>query len=827
MASLGSQEYLTSTIPEVWGGLLRRAVEAKKDFDIKGAQIREFYGGKSGFMWSGNYMDRFMGGSSGITPPKFKITISKAFEFVALIGPMLFWQMADRKVRPYKSMQLDMSSMFGNDPMMQQALQMMTGEQASDDARNEMRSRVLEHILNYFQREQYGGGIGPHIDLSLFEALTLGAGFMKTEHYNFPMSDRTLVGSFHVPTDDVLVDPDCKDPLWTKARWIAIRHQNQFWEVEEHFNLPPGSLRSYGSRTSAGASWQSGRTDLPATKQYDPSRDLIEWYEIFSRAGVGNKLTGTMQNIAPEFDAALKGGCAYLCIAKNCPFPLNLPSGELAKNPQNEGDPGSVEWVREQLRWPTEYWLDNKWPVTKLAFYPHSGKSLWPEPPLAPAIGELTILNILVSAYVQAAYDNRQQVIGVKKNMVEDIQGLLTSNKSPLVVEMDFDGGITRSVNDVIQFMNRPEVNQDVPKTIEFLLGLIERRTGMSDMLYGHNSGSNPRSAAEYEGKRDSVNIRPDYMQKCVADMQSEVADKEVFCAWSHVGSDDIAEQLGPLGVKAYDELVTNEQPEAILRGSKCWVEASSMARPNKARDAAMLNQIQPTLMPVLAGHLAQHNDPKPLNGFIKALGDASEIEVDQFLIPEPAPDDQAIAMQQQMQQAELAEVQAKANKLNADAQSVQATGQNAAYEAQMKAQESEHAMSLKEQEAALKAQAAEHAMQINQAETEVKVAGMDMANRSKAESAAQQMAIKQRQFEFEQENKAGAAVMNRDQQMQQARQKLALEILGGHQKMNQAEETHQQALTHADEKAEQDAQHANMINANRMMMSSLNKSGG
>lgn len=816
MAAPGSYEFLTRTIPEVWGGLLRRGLEAKKDFDVRGAQIQQFYSGASGFMWSGNYMDRFMGGSSGITAPKFKITVNKAFEFIALMGPMLFWQMADRKVRPYKSMNLDLSSMVGNDPMMQQALQMLTDEQASDDARNEMRARVLEHILNYFQREQYGGGIGPHIGMSVFEGLLKGAGFMSTEHYKFPNSNKTLVGSFHVPTDDVFVDPDCKDPLWTKARWVAVRHMNQFWEVEEHFNLPPGSLRQYGSRTSAGASWQSGRTDLPSVKQHDPARDLIEWYEVFSRAGTGNKLSGTRQVIAPEFDDVLKdhGGCAYLCIAKNCPFPLNLPIGMLPN--------ATPDWVANQFRWPTEYWMDNKWPITKLAFYPHSGNSLWPEPPLAPAIGELTVLNILISAYVQAAYDNRQQIIGVMKGMVEDLQGLMQSNKSPLVVEMDYSGQIQRSVSDVINFMNRPEVNQDVPKTIQFILGLIEQRTGLSDMMYGMSSGANPRSAAEYEGRRESVNIRPEYMQKCVAEMQSEVADKEVFCAWSHVASDDIADQLGPLGVKAYDMLVTQEPAETILRGSKCYVEASAMARPNKSHDAAILQQVQPTLLPVLAGHLAQKNDPKPFNGFLEAIGDSSGIDTTAFMIPEPQPDDQAIAMQQAMQAAQLQESQAKAAKLYADAQNVQMNGQNAANDAQLKAQQAEHAMGLKEQEASLKAQQAEHAMQVKEMETQAKVSGMQAATQAKSDATSQQMLLKQQQFDFDQQNKQGATIQTLAQQMAAARQKLALEILGKQQQMDHAEQSHQQALTHAEEKLEQDAQQSNMINANRMMMQGL-----
>lgn len=782
----GSYECYTRPIVDAWEGLLRRARDAKKVFNERGAQIESFYSGGAGAMWEPKYLDRFMGGGAGIQAPKFKITMNVAFEHVAILGPLLFWEISNRKVSPHRSIQLDPQAMAGGDEEALQYFSELAQQQAMDDARNAMRANVLEHMLNYFQREQPGGGLCTHSDLAVFEALTKGAGFLKTEDYQFPFSDRKLVGSFFQPCDDVLVDPDCRDPLWNKARWIAIRHTSKFYEVEEHFGLPAGSLRYYSSLSTPSAAYQAG--GQTADRKLNATKDLVEWYEVFSRAGMGNKLCGTKAVIEEEFDRARGDDFAYLCICPGCPFPLNLPAKALVQ------DYATPEWLKSQTDWPTEYWRDNKWPVTKLDFYPHSGTSPWPEPPLAPALGELTCLNILISAYVQGAYDNRQQIIGMLKGAVEDVQGIIQSNKSPLILELE--PALHKSVNDVISFMNRPEVNGDLPKTIEFLLSLVEKRTGLSDMLYGGNAGANPRSATEYQGKLDTVNIRPEHMQRKVAAWQSEIADKEVLCAYVHVRSSDISEQLGPLGVAAWDELVTNEEPESILRGSKAVIEASDLRRPNKARDMADLQGMQQYYMPVLAGELAQHNNPGPLNGFIRAISEAGDLECESFLIPEPQPDESA----QQMQEAELAKVQAEVEKLQADAlksrtdaQVASQQGESAQHDAELKMATAEHGMALKQQ-------ASEHDLQVKSEQAQLAAAAKMQEIQSKSQVHAQSLS----------------------QRNQEAQQKLATQLMQAHQGMRQNAAKHLQNTAIADSKADDDARRSNMITQSKLLMSAV-----
>lgn len=778
---------LTRPIVTLWKGLLERARESKKRFNAVSDQVMSFYSGGHGAMWSSDYMARFMGGAPAITAPRFKVTMNLAFEQVAVLGPLLFWEMADRKVTPHRSVQLDPTVLAGNNPEMQQYVEQLAQEQAMDDARNDMRAKLLEHILNYFQREQPAGGLTAHSDLSIFEALTKGAGFLKTEHYQYPFSDRTLVGSFFVSVDDVLVDPDCTDPLWQTANWVAIRHRTRASETERHFNLPTGSLRAYGvASTPSGTVKTNDKSDDEKVE-----KDLVEWYEIFSRAGFGNKLVGrhTQPPIAPEFDAArgfaivdgkaVPDDFAYLCICPHCTYPLNMPSEMF------EDEAATAEWIKEASNWPTEYWRDNKWPVEMLYFYPHSGKSPWPEPPLAPAIGELTCLNILMSSYVQQAYEGRQQVIAYKKGAIDDLQNLLTSERSPLALPVDpqfASGSMRQAVEDCIAFMKRPEINGDLIASIEFLIMQVQKRTGLMDMLYGMNSGANPRSATEYQGKMDTINIRPEHMQKKVAAWQGRVAEKEVLCAYSHVDSDDIKEQLGPLGIQAWDMLIKSEPEETVLRGAQATVEASGIARPNKRKDMGDLQQLQQVLLPILQGHLAQTGDPNPLNGFLKAIGRAGEMEVDEFLIPEMPPNES----NQAMQDAELQKTQAEAEKLMAEAEKAKAeaegllSGDNGQRDAEIKAQQAEHQMSIKERQAQLQSESKQ----------------LEMAH--KQEMHAQTM----------------------EQRRQEAQQKLAMQLMQNRQKMEQNAISHDHQMELADDRTRQDAQRSNMISATRMLQS-------
>lgn len=789
----GENDFLTRPIVQLWEGLLRRAVEKKQGFSKRADQIMTFYSGGPDAMWSPQYAATYMGGATKLPAPKFAIQANVAFEQVAIFGPLLFWEMADRKVSAYKSLQLDPNILAGGNPEAQQYFESLAQQQAMQDARNAMRAQLFEPILNYFQREQ-PGTLSVHSELAVFEALTMGAGFLRTEHYRYPFSERTLVRSNYQPARDVYVDPDCQDALWESADWVAIGHWTKWSELELMFDLPPGSMLPYCTSTS-----QSAANQAPSTKPDDISKDLVRWYEVFSRAGFGNRLAGTKQVIAPEFDqmrgAAMVGGkmvrdeFVYLAICPKCAYPLNMPQ-QVFSSEESRDEEWIAAWVKKKTSWPTEFWRDNKWPIEMLSFYWNKGTNPWPEASLSSCIGELTCINILMSAYIQSAWEGRQSIIAHRKNAIQNLQALKTSSESPLMVELDpaFD----EKLEDCIQFLQREPVNKDLLEAIMFMQGQIEKRTGLSPEMYGRSSGANPRSATEYQGRADTVNIRPDFMRKKVAAFQSRVADKEVFCAYSHVRSSDIADQLGPLGVAAWDMLVTTENPEAILRSSKCFVEASSIRRPNKQKDTDDLKEMQQYLLPILAGQMAQTGDVGPINGFIASFGDAAEIDVTPFMFPEPQADpinDEMKALTLEKLKAEIQKMQADATKSMADAEAVGSEGEVAMQDAQVKAQSAEH-------DAMLKAQVAEHSLTVKEREAQMKL-------------AAQQQEMVNKQDEHQ---------LTMEQRQQEARQAMGLELMKALQGMQVEGAKHQQTAEITDEKARDDVRRSNMITSAKLL---------
>ena len=105
-----------------WVGKIEEGLRAKKAFDDVADQCMAFFSHNSGFMWEKQFKSRFFGDAIS---PRFKMTIAKAFELVALFGPTLYWKNPTRACRVRKPIELD-PALFNTPPdpmLMQQAQQ--------------------------------------------------------------------------------------------------------------------------------------------------------------------------------------------------------------------------------------------------------------------------------------------------------------------------------------------------------------------------------------------------------------------------------------------------------------------------------------------------------------------------------------------------------------------------------------------------------------------------------------------------------------------------------------------------------------------------------
>jgi len=307
--------------------------------------------------------------------------------------------------------------------------------------------------------------------------------------------------------------------------------------------------------------------------------------------------------------------------------------------------------------WPVPYYLDKKWPCAELDFYRKPG-SVWPVAPLEPGLGELTYLNIFMSHIAGRIWSSSRDFIAVLESAAEKVEPVLKRGGDLAILRLP---QIHKDINNVVSFLQQPQLNTDAWKIIDALIGLFERRVGLNELLYGMNPGGvQSRSAADIEAKQQNATIRPDYMANKVEQWQTEAADMEKFCARWFVEAEDVQELVGPVGAQLWTKYVTDVPPEMVVREMRATVEAQSVRKPNKQRDAQNIANVLGVLFPELSKHADATGDTNPINALIRHWGEAIDQDTeDMEMGPRtPAPPPPEV---QEAQQAEMEAEQAKA----------------------------------------------------------------------------------------------------------------------------------------------------------------------
>jgi hypothetical protein len=172
-------------------------------------------------------------------------------------------------------------------------------------------------------------------------------------------------------------------------------------------------------------------------------------------------------------------------------------------------------------------------------------------------------------------------------------------------------------------------VKFDAWKIVQQIFELFDRRTGLSELMYGQNEGQKvSRTATDVKAKQEKLSIRPDHMSGCVEDWMTQAAGMEKQCAyWSGVSGEDVRPLVGQVGSQLWDQLIANADPEEVAREMVCTIEANSARKPNKDRDAANAQAMVQVAMPVLDKHADTTTDTEPLNNLIEFYGDSIDAD--------------------------------------------------------------------------------------------------------------------------------------------------------------------------------------------------------
>ena len=652
-----------------WSNKIERAKESRSPWKDIADECMMFYSNSAQAMWDPEYSKKFW---KNVKLPRFRIVINKAFELVAVFTPNLMWERPHRTVNPKRIVELP-PELFGE--MYQQIQQVQQMEKARDKAI----AAMMSAWLNYTPGEMPSGGLEGHCERSVIDALIKGRGCQVLRNYQMPGSRRTLTGSFYLDPYDYFTDPDFNQI--DECRWVAIKHVEPYYEVEKKFKLEKNSLKNKSTLESSWSHSEWGTdSEADSRRKAGQTGDNIVWYEIYSKGGCGINNTTVPGDIKNHMDDVV-GQYAYIAISPAVPYPLNMPTEKLRRGATDDE-------VRDAFAWPVPFWADGRWPVECLDFY-HDPKSSWPVAPLAPGMGELKLLNFLVSWMATRTWSSSRDFWAVASPHVEHYREYLLNGDDQAIIPTPF--GVD-DVKSAVSVLTQPEMRQDMSRLIAFISDMFDKRVGLTAYVYGLNEGGTQnRTAEETVSKSRAVAARPEFMQKQVVKWQSGLARGEAFMTRWFVRGDDVRPLLGDHGAMLWDQLIVNTDVELVTREFEYTIAASSIRRPNRDRDVANFQQVAGMFLPIMQQYGASSGNYQPFNFLMNKWAEYHDADLDGANIPPPQePDPQQMEIQQRMQMAEVTKAEAEVQKIMADAQGAMASSQVDETRLMMEAQKEE-----------------------------------------------------------------------------------------------------------------------------------------
>lgn len=701
--------------------------EARRRFREEADEAKIFYARSCAALWSSRYASKMLSGA--IRRPKFPVSINKTFEAIAVMVPNILWSIPHRQCRPKRMADIpaEAQQILMADPQMAQSLQMLGQVDQQDLSKAQVVASLMELWLNYSAREVPDGGLEMHSHLATIDAFLTGRGVQFVRTYRYPGSNLTLTGLFREDPLDVLIDPDVK--VIQNAKWLMLRHQDYYWDLEKRWDLAADSLKNKATLESA---WAHGEMNQPeSTSGFAPrgaeSSDVVVWYEVWSKMGAGCRMLSAMEPGLRKHLQEVVGDYAYLAWTPNVPWPLNCPPERLRRGMRDEQ-------VREAFQWPIPTWAANKWPCDFNDFYPDPD-SVYPIAPMAAGMGHLKFINILMPYLFEATYEGLRKFWVVADSDIEHYRKFLESGAHNTIIPVKNAAAYDNDVKKVINILEQGELNFDGYRVLELASEWFALASGLTPMQYGmKGSESNDRSAEETRARARQAGVRIEWMQKSIASHQSRLASLEAFGARWYVRGNDIVPLAGQTGKFLWDSFVTTSNVELLIREMEYTVDASSLSRPDKEGDADKWLQALQILGPAYQEFALATGDFTGWNELVQAWGESIQMENPERLMMAPPQPDPA------QQQAEQQAAQLEQAKAEAEIQGKQMDLQGKQLEIEAKAAEAEIDQQSKIAELLFNQERSRIELETAQRKAEI-----DLAQRSQAmqmEAEKQQMGI-------------------------------------------------------------------------------------
>lgn len=619
-----------------WVKKLKAAEKYKKPFSDDAKEASQFYDGDHNWMWKDSYARGDRGYNSSIAPPSFRMQLNKVFELVEIFASVIYHRNPVRTVTVMEPPDLPLARMgldqpLGPDgnpsPEQMEIIQVVRAEQDEREQRK-MAAQLMEAYLNWTPVE---------LDLKrqarkvVNEAMIKGAGLFWTELVSLDTAGdgsvppMRMVGSFYDSVDNLLIDPDFDNE--DDMLWCARKCVRPLDEVAATYQIPPEDLKKHAEGQSA-----SLRKEPQGKKKKDTTNQLVTYYKIWSKTGMGDRLKDSPKENKGVFDAV--GKYCYLVICEGVEYPLNLPPSVMQEEvDQQTGLPASV---LTRAAWPIPFFCDPQgWPFTMLAFHRKPGYA-WPVSHIRPAIGELRLLNWCFSFLATRIATSCETIVAVQKAADETIKDQLLAPSEGGFKIIELSELLGRRIEDIVSVFQMPQVTKDLWDIISAILDQFAQRTGLSELAYG-TTRSMFRSAAEATIKNENISIRPDNMANELEDCMSLLSRREALASRWLLEPQDVAPVLGKLGASGWAQFISRRDVVSLTRELLYRVEAGSARKPNKSSRVEQMQMSVQTLGPILS-NLAGSGIVDPFNALMSDWADSLDIDAAPYLLPPPAP---------------------------------------------------------------------------------------------------------------------------------------------------------------------------------------------
>lgn len=719
-----------------WLELLKAAETSKRPFQDVADQLMGFYAAKTGFLFEKAFREKYLGLTNENSIPRHRFTFNKSFEFVAIFGPMLYWDNPARTVKPRRRLEITPEQFGITPPMQQQWQQFQQQTQQYQEAVTQyqqmmqqgpppptppqpgqppqppaqwppqppqqpppidpniqqmmglwdwsqqtmqqravadgIRCQLLEGWLNYIPGESPNGGLAHQSRLAIVEALVKGMGVLWSAPYQFPGSEKVIIASMYDTVDNLYIDPDATS--LADAKWIMQRVVAPVYQIEEEFSLTPGSLNGKGAM-SVSTPQKMNPIGTPGDSGALRKDKVGRSSEYLTYYKVWSKC-GVGTKLISHFDEEMKANLER--VSGKFAFLCICDNVPYPLNlPADQLETMNDEEVSKRLEWPFPSWKDDRWPCATISFYEHPNRA-WPIAPLAPALGELIFLNLTMCRLADRIEKSSRDFIAVAQSASEEIENAIKNGGDLTVLPLT---EVHKNIHEVIQFLQQPETRHDYWEIVDRVNHLFERRTGLTEMMAGQ-TGTQSRSAADANIKGAQLNVRPEDMQRRVEEWMTDAAKLEKIATRWFIEPKDVESLFGPVGSYLWQTYITSADPEATIRETDCSIEPGSVRKPNKQRDVENVNTLIQFIAPVLSQIYQTQGNPGPLSWLLNQISKVYDMDITGLELPAPQPpqppqpDQTQMQMQQMEMQQRQAEIQATQQKGQLDAQMLQAKGQ-------------------------------------------------------------------------------------------------------------------------------------------------------